>query len=120
MALLCSVLTHSRWQSMCFSLVVRAEPITQPRQKTLAASMSISSVKGQGKVIPISSTTHDSPMMLIVAFHTQNMSTAAELISACDSPMSGVTNAMDDALDSNITGALLSLMMSPFWDRLRF
>ena len=103
---------------MCFGLVLCAEP----NQKVLAASLSISSVKGKGTAIPISSTTYDSPMMLIVAFPTENIkfSTAAELISACASPVSGVAKAMDDSLDSNITGALLSLLMSPFWDRLQF
>ena len=54
----------------------------EPRQKILAASLSISSVKGIGQVIHISSTTYDSPMMSSVAFPTENISTAAELISA--------------------------------------
>ena len=77
-------------------------------------------MKGKGKTIPISSTTYDSPMMVIVAFPTEYISTPAELISACASPMRGVAKARDDALDSNMTGAPLSLIMSPFWDRLQF
>ena len=75
-----SFLTYSWRQSMCLSLVLCAEP--SYRQKILAASLSISSVKGLGKAIPISSITHDSPMMSSAAFPTENISTAAELISA--------------------------------------
>ena len=55
---------------MCLSLVLCADP----RQNIPAALLSISSVKGIGKVIPIPSTTYNSPMMSSVAFPTENIS----------------------------------------------
>ena len=43
----------------------------------------------------------DSPMTVIVALHTLYISTPAELISACASPMLGEANVTDDAVDSH-------------------
>lgn len=93
-----------------FQLGLVGNACGRPRQNILATLLSILSMKEMGKIIPISSVMYVSSIMGIVAFPTENISTAAagaaELISACASPMSGVAKAMDDALDSNITGAV--------------